>query len=130
MSALITAIAARGEPGQSPGLQAALRRLVGPGLLVAVGYIDPGNWATDIAGGTAYGYSLLTVVVVSSLLAMAIQTLVVRVTIATGEDLATLTDRILPRPLALPSWAAGEAAISKEESRVGKKGGRTGGSGG
>lgn len=111
MSALITAIASRGEPGQSPGLQAALRRLVGPGLLVAVGYIDPGNWATDIAGGTAYGYSLLTVVVVSSLLAMAIQTLVVRVTIATGEDLATLTARILPRPLALLSWAAGEAAI-------------------
>jgi len=111
MSALITAIAVRGDSGRTLGLQAALRRLVGPGLLVAVGYIDPGNWATDIAGGAAYGYSLLTVVVISSLLAMAIQTLVVRVTVATGEDLASLTGRLLPRPLARLSWAAGEAAI-------------------
>ncbi|WP_341704274.1 Nramp family divalent metal transporter [Ferrovibrio sp.] len=111
MSALITAIAARGDTGRSPALQAYLRRLVGPGLLVAVGYIDPGNWATDIAGGTGYGYALLTVVVVASLLAMAIQSLVVRITVATGEDLATLTGRLLPRPLALLSWAAGEAAI-------------------
>ncbi|HEX6956516.1 MAG TPA: Nramp family divalent metal transporter [Ferrovibrio sp.] len=111
MSSLVTAITLGRAGFSQPGLRQTLRRLVGPGLLVAVGYIDPGNWATDIAGGTGFGYSLLAVVVISSLLAMAIQSLVVRVTVATGEDLASLTGRLLPRPVAVLSWAAGEAAI-------------------
>ena len=89
----------------------ALRRLAGPGLLVAVGYMDPGNWATDIAGGSAHGYALLGVVVAASLLGLLFQTLAARVAVATGEDLARLSARHLPAPLAKAAWFAGEAAI-------------------
>jgi len=88
-----------------------LRRLVGSGLLVAVGYIDPGNWATDIAGGSTFGYHLMMVVFVAAFLALGFQVLVSRLALATGEDLATLTVRHLPRPLARMAWLAGEAAI-------------------
>jgi manganese transport protein len=90
---------------------AGLRRLVGSGLLVAVGYIDPGNWATDIAGGSGFGYHLMMVVLVSAVLALGFQVLVSRLALATGEDLAALTVRHLPRPLARAAWLAGEAAI-------------------
>lgn len=89
----------------------ALRRLAGPGLLVAVGYMDPGNWATDIAAGSAHGYALLGVVVAASLLGLLFQTLAARVAVATGADLAQLSARHLPRALARTAWAAGEAAI-------------------
>jgi manganese transport protein len=92
-------------------VRASLRRLVGSGLLVAVGYIDPGNWATDIAGGSSFGYHLLMVVFVAALLALGFQVLVSRLALATGEDLAALTVRHLPRPLARAAWLAGEAAI-------------------
>jgi manganese transport protein len=92
-------------------LRAGLRRLVGSGLLVAVGYIDPGNWATDIAGGSRFGYHLLMVVFVAAFLALGFQILVSRVALATGQDLAALTVRYLPRPLARAAWLAGEAAI-------------------
>src|SRR3569623_1518460 len=61
---------------------------VGPGYLVAVGYMDPGNWATDLAGGSAFGYTLLSVVLASSLMAMLLQTLSARLGIAAGLDLA------------------------------------------
>src|SRR5579885_1970592 len=60
----------------------------GPGYLVAVGYMDPGNWATDLAGGSAYGYTLLSVVVLSSLMAILLQALSAKLGIATGRDLA------------------------------------------
>lgn len=86
-------------------------RLSAASLLVAVGYMDPGNWATDIAGGTAQGYRLLPVVIGASLLGLAFQLLTVRVAIATGRDLASLSRALLPRPLAALSWLAGEAAI-------------------
>jgi len=88
-----------------------LARVVGPGLLVAVGYIDPGNWATDIAGGSGFGYALLSIVILSALIAMGFQVLVSRTALATGENLATLTARHLPRGIARASWIAGEAAI-------------------
>src|SRR3954466_11111584 len=68
-----------------------LRRLlsfVGPGYLVAVGYMDPGNWATDLAGGSAFGYTLLSVVLLSNLMAILLQSLAARLGIATGRDLA------------------------------------------
>ena len=68
-----------------------LRRLVaflGPGYLVAVGYMDPGNWATDLAGGSAFGYTLLSVVLLSNLMAILLQSLSARLGIATGRDLA------------------------------------------
>ena len=88
-----------------------LRRLAGPGLLVAVGYMDPGNWATDIAGGSSYRYALITVVIAASLLGLLFQTLAARVAVATGEDLAQLSARHLPAPLARTAWLAGELAI-------------------
>ena len=86
-------------------------RLFGAAALVAVGYMDPGNWATDIAGGASFGYSLLFVVAGASLVAMALQALVVRVTVATGQDIATLFGRTFPRPVALGLRLAGELAI-------------------
>ncbi|MFT3734999.1 MAG: Nramp family divalent metal transporter [Rhodocyclaceae bacterium] len=108
MSALILAVS--GAPSHAAS-SVRLRRLVGPGLLVAVGYVDPGNWATDIAGGSAFGYQLLGVVILASLIAMVFQTLVARVVLATGEDLATLSARHMPRAVARAAWLAGEAAI-------------------
>src|SRR5947209_17597881 len=60
----------------------------GPGYLVAVGYMDPGNWATDIQGGSKFAYTLLSVVVISSLMAMFLQALSAKLGIATGRDLA------------------------------------------
>ncbi len=91
-----------------------IRRLLafaGPGYLVSVGYMDPGNWATDIAGGSSFGYELLSVVVLSSLLAILMQTLAARLGIATGRDLAQLCREAYPRPVSLALWLACEAAI-------------------
>src|SRR6185312_16860774 len=91
-----------------------LRRLlafVGPGYLVAVGYMDPGNWATALAGGSAFGYTLLTVALLSSLMAMLLQALCARVGIATGRDLAQLCRERFPRLLAVPLWLLAEIAI-------------------
>ena len=83
----------------------------GPGSLVAVGYIDPGNWATDIAGGARYGYALLSVIVVANLLAIFLQTLSLRLGIATGRDLAQLCRERFSRPTAICLWIACELAI-------------------
>ncbi|GGF09620.1 divalent metal cation transporter MntH [Aliidongia dinghuensis] len=83
----------------------------GPGYLVSVGYMDPGNWATDLAGGSAYGYTLLSVVVLSSLMAMLLQALSLRLGIATGRDLAQLSrERFGPRA-SFAFWAVAELAI-------------------
>ena len=60
----------------------------GPGYLVAVGYMDPGNWATDLAGGSQFGYTLLSVILISNLMAILLQSLCARLGIATGRDLA------------------------------------------
>src|ERR1700736_3134967 len=60
----------------------------GPGFLVAVGYMDPGNWATDLAGGAKFGYSLLAVVLMSNLMAILLQHLSIKLGVATGRDLA------------------------------------------
>src|SRR5689334_9490936 len=60
----------------------------GPGYLVAVGYMDPGNWATDLAGGSKFGYSLLSVILISNLMAILLQSLCARLGIVTGRDLA------------------------------------------
>jgi manganese transport protein len=112
MSNLIFAISGGKAVLQDGGkIHASLRRLVGSGMLVAVGYIDPGNWATDIAGGSRFGYHLLMVVFVAAFLALGFQILVSRLALATGQDLAALTVRYLPLPLARTAWIAGEAAI-------------------
>lgn len=97
-----------------PASGSALRRLfafIGPGYLVAVGYMDPGNWATSLAGGSAYGYTLLSVALLSSLMAMLLQALCARVGIATGRDLAQLCRDRFPRPVAWMLWLLAEVAI-------------------
>ena len=91
-----------------------MRRLasfIGPGYLVAVGYMDPGNWATSLAGGSAYGYTLLSAVLISSLMAILLQALSLRLGIATGKDLAQATREVLPRRLVIPMWLLAEGAI-------------------
>ena len=84
----------------------------GPGLLVAVGYMDPGNWATDLAGGSRYGYALLSVVLISSLFAMFLQHLAAKLGIVTGRDLAQACRDHYSRPVSLALWAMCEIAIA------------------
>lgn len=112
MTRFIVAISGgSGATLQDAKLTANLRRMVGSGLLVAVGYIDPGNWATDIAGGSGFGYALLSVVAASAVLALGFQILVSRVALATREDLASLTAKHMSPGMARAAWLAGEAAI-------------------
>ena len=97
-------------PADGSGL-ATFLRVLGPGYLVAVGYMDPGNWATDLAAGSHYGYKLLWVVGVSSLMAMVLQSLCCRLGIASGMDLAEACAKKLPSPLRIPLWLLAELAI-------------------
>lgn len=83
----------------------------GPGYLVAVGYMDPGNWATDIAGGSAFGYTLLSVILISNLMAILLQALSARLGIATGMDLAQACRRQFSKPVSLGLWILCEIAI-------------------
>jgi manganese transport protein len=83
----------------------------GPGYLVAVGYMDPGNWATDLAGGSAYGYALLSVVLASSLMAMVLQALAARLGIAAGLDLAQACRARFRPAVNIPLWLLCELAI-------------------
>lgn len=83
----------------------------GPGYMVSVGYMDPGNWATDLQGGAQFGYTLLSVIVLSSLMAVVLQVLAARLGIASGLDLAQACRAFLPPILTLPLWAACELAI-------------------
>ncbi|PAX07275.1 Nramp family divalent metal transporter [Sphingomonas lenta] len=83
----------------------------GPGYLVAVGYMDPGNWATDIAGGSAFGYALLSVILLSNLMAMLLQALSARLGIAAGMDLAQACRANYSKPVALALWVLCEIAI-------------------
>jgi manganese transport protein len=84
---------------------------LGPGYLVAVGYMDPGNWATDVSGGAAGGYSLLSVVLVSSFMAMLLQAAAVRLGVASGLDLAQSCRRYFPAPVNLALWVGCEIAV-------------------
>ncbi|UUW73967.1 Nramp family divalent metal transporter [Pseudomonas benzopyrenica] len=91
-----------------------LRRLlafVGPGYMVSVGYMDPGNWATDLAGGSQFGYLLLSVILLSNLMAILLQALAARLGIATGLDLAQACRARYSRPVSLLLWIACEIAI-------------------
>ena len=83
----------------------------GPGYLVAVGYMDPGNWATDLAAGSGFGYTLLSVILISSLMAILLQSLALRLGIVTGRDLAQACRDQYSRPVAVLLWLAAEAAI-------------------
>ena len=84
----------------------------GPGYLVAVGYMDPGNWATDLAGGSKFGYTLLSVVLVSNLMAVLLQGLASKLGIVTGRDLAQACRDHYPRPVAIVLWVFCEIAIA------------------
>lgn len=84
----------------------------GPGYLVAVGYMDPGNWATDLAAGSKYNYSLLCVILLSSITAMFLQRLSLRLGIVTGHDLAQSCRQHYGKRAAIPLWIAAEAAIA------------------
>ncbi|MBE9429713.1 Nramp family divalent metal transporter [Staphylococcus warneri] len=88
-----------------------LLAFLGPGLLVAVGYMDPGNWITSMQGGAQFGYTLLFVILISSLAAMLLQSMTVRLGIATGKDLAQMTRHFLSKPIAIIFWIIAELAI-------------------
>src|SRR5213592_1730347 len=84
----------------------------GPGLLVAVGYMDPGNWATDLAGGAQFGYLLLSVILISNLMAILLQHLSLKLGIVTGRDLAQACRDHYSRPVTLFLWVLCEIAIA------------------
>src|SRR6266542_386952 len=84
----------------------------GPGYLVAVGYMDPGNWATDLAGGARYGYTLLSVILISNLMAILLQALSVRLGIASGRDLAQACRDSYSKPVTIVLWLLCEIAIA------------------
>src|SRR3954469_11101162 len=84
----------------------------GPGYLVAVGYMDPGNWATDLAGGAKFGYTLLAVIMISNLMAILLQHLCIKLGIATGRDLAQACRDHYSRPVVWFLWILCELAIA------------------
>ena len=84
---------------------------LGPGYLVAVGYMDPGNWATSLAGGAKFGYALLVVALISNIMAIVLQHLCARLAIASGRDLAQACRDAYPRPVSYGLWALAELAI-------------------
>jgi manganese transport protein len=84
---------------------------LGPGYLVAVGYMDPGNWATSLAGGARFGYALLFVALLSNVMAIVLQHLCTRLAIATGRDLAQACRDAYPRAVSYLLWALAEIAI-------------------
>ena len=84
----------------------------GPGLMVAVGYMDPGNWATDIAGGAKFGYTLISVILISNLFAMLLQHLSLKLGIATGQDLAQACKNSYSKPVSFILWILCEIAIA------------------
>src|SRR5262245_43050294 len=84
----------------------------GPGFLVAVGYMDPGNWATDLAGGSRYNYTLLSVIMLSNLMAILLQSLSLKLGIVTGRDLAQACRDHFSRPVSIALWVLAEIAIA------------------
>ncbi|MEN2367100.1 Nramp family divalent metal transporter [Levilactobacillus brevis] len=99
------------EVPQNAGFWRTLMAYTGPGALIAVGYMDPGNWITSIAGGAQYKYTLLTVVLLSSLVAMLLQAMSARLGIVTGKDLAQLTREHTGKRTGFILWIITELAI-------------------
>jgi manganese transport protein len=97
---------------QGAGFWRKLFAFAGPGYLVAVGYMDPGNWATDLAGGARFGYALLSVIMISNLMAILLQALAARLGIASGRDLAQACRDSYSRPTTLFLWVVCEIAIA------------------
>src|SRR5512146_2919834 len=96
----------------APGFWRKMLAFAGPGLLVAVGYMDPGNWATDLAGGAQFGYALLSVILISNFMAILLQHLSIKLGIATGRDLAQACRDHYPRPIVWFLWILCELAIA------------------
>jgi manganese transport protein len=84
----------------------------GPGYMVAVGYMDPGNWATDLAGGARFGYTLLSVILLANLMAILLQSLALKLGIVTGRDLAQACRDHSSRPVSFALWVLCEIAIA------------------
>lgn len=84
----------------------------GPGFMVAVGYMDPGNWATDLAGGSRFGYTLLIVIFIANLIAILLQYLSLKLGIVTGRDLAQACHDSYPKPVSFILWILAEIAIT------------------
>ena len=106
-----------GEVNRSVAVSASsssIRRFIsflGPGYLVAVGYMDPGNWATSLAGGAKFGMALLAVAAISNVMAILLQSLAARLAIGSGRDLAQACRDAYPRWMSVPLWALAEIAI-------------------
>jgi manganese transport protein len=98
-------------PAGGPWWRTALA-FAGPGYMVAVGYMDPGNWATDLAGGAQFGYTLISVILLSNLLAMLLQGLAVKLGVVTGRDLAQACRDHYSRPTSVALWLLAEIAIA------------------
>ncbi|MDR6803648.1 manganese transport protein [Dyadobacter sp. BE34] len=97
---------------EGAGFWKKMAAFAGPGLMVAVGYIDPGNWATDIEGGSRFGYTLLSVILISNLFAMLLQHLSLKLGIASGRDLAQACRDYYSRPVSFVLWLLSEIAIA------------------
>ncbi len=100
----------RADPATSSWLRKLLG-FTGPGYLIAVGYMDPGNWATDLAAGSGFGYSLLWIILLSNLMAILLQTLSLRLGVVTGMDLAQACRAHYSRPSSFAQWVICEIAI-------------------
>lgn len=99
-------------PGSAAGFWKKLLAFAGPGLMVSVGYMDPGNWATDIAGGAKFGYTLLAVIFISNLFAILIQHLALKLGIVTERDLAQACRDHFSKPVSIGLWVLCEIAIA------------------
>src|SRR3989440_6584917 len=93
-------------------LRRRLFAFAGPALLVSVGYMDPGNWATDLEGGARYKYGLMWVVLLSSLMAIILQVCSARLGVVTGKDLAQACRDFYPSWTRVPNWLGTEVAIA------------------
>src|SRR5208283_1586416 len=97
---------------RSPQYWRRLAGFLGPGFLISVGYMDPGNWATDIAGGSRFGYTLLFVIMASNLMAILLQSLSLKLGVATERDLAQLCHEAYGRRMSFALWVGAEIAIA------------------
>src|ERR1700733_12086516 len=98
-----------------PSLWKRMFAFAGPAYLVSVGYMDPGNWATDLEGGARFGYQLLWVLVLSNAMAILLQTLSARLGIVTGRDLAQACREAYPRTVSNSLWFLCETAIAPSD---------------
>src|ERR1041384_4943048 len=99
-------------PHESAGFWKTWRAFTGPALLVSVGYMDPGNWSTDLSAGAQYKYRLLWVVALSSMMAIILQICAAKLGVVTGKDLARASRDFYPKWTRWPNWLATELAIA------------------